>query len=195
MLPSCLPTTTWCSPSEIKIIGDRSNIPADAVFFSNGSGGKHAADPRLRRCGIGMAIIFCNNYNEPECWGGLSGTMPGASFEQTVPRSEIMAVIEIIRRTVGREHTHIKSDCKRVVDGFSMGKEWCLANSSLCDLWYDLWYIAEGRRISIDKVKAHASPVDVVAGLVAPFDFFGNHVADAWRWREPPPTKNFPPSE
>ena len=57
-------------------------------FGSDGSGGRHSSDPRIRVCGAGAAdATLCNGVNN--VFGGLKLSARGA---QTVPRAELTAI-------------------------------------------------------------------------------------------------------
>ena len=62
----------------------------------DGSGGKHAKDPRYRRCGYGLVVVNTWGSLKPmlTCYGGLNG-------RQTVPRAELQAFLCFLQRTEG----------------------------------------------------------------------------------------------
>ena len=95
-------------------------MPASIKVYTDGSGGKNTDDPRLRRCGWSWVIPGANH---PEC--GKCGNLLGP---QTLPRAELIAIIEFIRELeIALQVTDvvIYSDCKRVVDLFNGGTDRC----------------------------------------------------------------------
>ena len=84
------------------------------VVFTDGSGGRNSSDPRIRRCGCAWVIA---GPHAPIC--GVSGNLMGL---QTVPRAELIALIEFVRELeIHPRITDITiySDCKMVVDLFN----------------------------------------------------------------------------
>eukprot|EP00972_Heterocapsa_arctica_P010724 1573031-Heterocapsa_arctica.AAC.1 len=65
------------------------------LYYGDGSGGRHTADPRLRRCGWSVCHVDELGVLEPHhLKGGVFGSLGG--HLQTVPRSEIWAAIVAI---------------------------------------------------------------------------------------------------
>ena len=57
------------------------------IYFSDGSGGVHSKDPRLRRVGWGIVRLDQDGELREACHGSVPG-------KQTVPRAELMALID-----------------------------------------------------------------------------------------------------
>ena len=170
--------------------------------FTDGSGGEHSADRRLRRCGWGFAVA-----RPPDGWQSDeeqeerqevdwpqeeaeaedfvaaltgSGVLPGPI--QRVGRAELYAAIALFKATSGR--MVLWSDYKAFVDGFARGRVFT-RTSRMADLWEDLWDALEARpggkeAIEVKKVKAHISEEDARSGKagIAMEVWLGNRAAD-----------------
>ena len=68
---------------------------------------------------------------ESACFGGLPGE------DQTVPRAELMAVIQTMKLT-GERPVKLYSDNKYVVDGFKGSRHLQTADGDNQDLWAEL---------------------------------------------------------
>ena len=82
-------TFTGCGPSEPY------QVKPDMVVATDGSGGPHSADPRIRRCGWGFVILGPNGEEK------ASGSGPLDYWKQTVPLAELAAVTAVLLTTVG----------------------------------------------------------------------------------------------
>jgi len=86
------------SPIRVQLYGPWASgvwaLPANAVAATDGSGGPNSRDPRLRR--VGWGAVVSNGRLEPIAWasGGVEGP-------QTVPRSELQAVLWLVSHTSG----------------------------------------------------------------------------------------------
>ena len=75
----------------------------------------------------------------------------------------------------------IHVDNAQVVQGFRMGRPWCVRSRSYgADLWREVWdkYEDVGGGIEVVKVKAHTSWWEVLAGRISARDRAGNDLAD-----------------
>ena len=114
-------------------------------FFSDGSGGGRSADPILRRCGWG----FVGLDGLVPCFG-MGGGLPGP--RQTVPRSELYAVISLLRRRPENSTTRIGVDCKYIVLGHSRSSE-TVALRDHADLWEEYHKIRTANNLTVNISK------------------------------------------
>ena len=148
--------------------------------FTDGSGGQHSADPRLRRCGWGFVVLApppgwtTDAEDDGESGGFIEceddddggkvtvyfagyGALVGAV--QRVGRAELVAVTQLLATTAGPMKVWV--DYQAVVDGFTRGPTHTMT-SRMADLWVEFWDALEARpggkaAISIAKVKAHVA--------------------------------------
>ena len=88
--------------------------------FTDGSGGAETKDPRLRRCGFGVAWILSNG-GLLSTLGGIAGMLHGRN--QSVARAELPAAVEALR--ICRKATRqviIWTDCMFMMNGFARGR-------------------------------------------------------------------------
>jgi len=151
--------------------------PFGGEYFTDGSGGLHTADPRLRRCGWAVVSATKSAQERAVLEGALWGTL---SDWQTVPRAELYAVIMAVEHTNGP--IQVYSDCKYVVDGYHRGKDSTIHGSN-GDLWVRLWAACAARacgEVKLTKVKAHTSQADEDTGLITRFHREGNEYSDKY---------------
>ena len=124
------------------------SLPIGAIGATDGSGGTHSSDPRLRRVGWG-AVVFVDYSKAP--LGYASGHVEGA---QTVPRSELYGLVWFASHTSG--DIEVAIDAKYVVKGFHKGKH--KLHTHHVDLWVKLWHAIGHRegRLTVLWVKSHA---------------------------------------
>ena len=77
-------------------------VPPGAFAATDGSGGEHSSDPRLRRAGFGLCL-FAADF---AILGTIYGTVAGP---QTVNRAELVAVLVLLARTTGRLQCFVDS--------------------------------------------------------------------------------------
>ena len=111
-------------------------------------------------------------------WGGY-----GVCAEPftSVLRSELHAVLEVLRITVGPLTIHV--DNKTVVDGVARGRRWCCdARREGADLWKQIWGRLDEMLglIQVVKVKAHITYDQMREGRIPWQHWIGNALADAW---------------
>ena len=190
LLPNLLVTVNTPIPDEVSLwyVGSypRGSWPAGR-YHTDGSGGKYSSYAIIRRCGIGIVYMSqCDHdYADPELlcpevlflWGAFSA-LPGNC--QTVPRSELMAVLTVLQR-IEDGPTEVVTDCKVNVDAYAKGKTHCL-DCVHADLWDAVWQILETRDIQLTLrwCKGHAEEPEVMVRYQVPaWDVFGNLCADA----------------
>jgi len=139
-------------------------------YYIDGSGDK--SDPRLRRCGWGIATID-QDMNMDSGWFGGLGDEP-----HTVPRSELTAFLWLLKLTSGA--IDAVSDCKFVVDGFTNGLHKAPKGDNM-DLWELIGneLMDAGRTITITWVKSHPDEEDILHYDIQPHQIYGNAYADA----------------
>ena len=99
----------------------------------------------------------------------------------TVLRSELRALVAILRVAVGPLTIHV--DSKLVVDGVARGRRWCCdSRREGADLWRQVWDLLDDMPDLIDvvKVRAHLSYQDVLDGRIGWKSWLGNAIADRW---------------
>ena len=88
--------------------------------FTDGSGGAETKDPRLRRCGFGVACILLNG-GLLNTLGGRAGILHGRN--QSAARAELLAAIEALRLCrSATQQVFMWTDCMFVVKGFARGR-------------------------------------------------------------------------
>ena len=96
---------------------------------TDGSGGRYTSDKDLRRCG--WSAVQLDDLLPAKEWKWIAA--PLAGMKQTVPRSELMAVIAVAENLDG--DVELWSDCKTIVDTINQRKWAAAMCSSNCDLW------------------------------------------------------------
>ncbi len=94
-------------------------------------------------------------------------------------RAELKAVLETLR--VASPPLIIIVDNSEVVRGFTLGEAWCTrSGADGADIWRDVWHRWKdiGGGVTIAKVKAHTTALDVIKGIVTWEDREGNAAAD-----------------
>ena len=92
----------------------------------DGSGGEHAKDWRLRRCGWSIVRRGADGGFDSLAFG----TLP--TLKQSSPRAELYAFLQLLRRSYG--DVTVYSDCAIVTKGFRKPLS-ALSKSSMLDLW------------------------------------------------------------
>ena len=144
--------------------------------YSDGSGGQHTSDPRLRRCGWGFTLV-----DQDEVFhAGAYGTLPGA--KQTVTRAEICAAAWALEHAAPMDPQApftVHTDCSVLVLGFRAGPH--SSNGVNSDMWSQFWQAVRNfpGSVRIAKVKAHLSEEDVLLGRISSENHRGNQQADA----------------
>ena len=115
------------------------------TLATDGSGGAHSADPRLRRVGWGVVAFL-----DGEVVGTLFGSLSGA---QTVNRAELRAFLAAAAATTA--DALLLADSSYVLDGYARGPDW--QHDSNQDLWARLWRTLGSRpgKLHTLKVASH----------------------------------------
>jgi len=133
-------------------------LPPGTEAGSDGSGGTHGGDPRLRRCGWGWTAMQGDSKV-----ASASGPLLGA--KQTVPRAELQAVADFVCYTTGDAIVHV--DCKPVLTKLQQltAHTWSPnANTPNGDLW-DIVHrrlLFRPGVLTFLKVKAHLEEEEAV---------------------------------
>ena len=165
------------------ILGGPQRIDASKYFwYLDESGGEHVADPLLRRCGWGLALIPRSTTNET-FWilvGGILGNLLGR--HQTPARVALTALWAALELSFG--DLIVKPDAKFLIDGFQaniLDGNGVRHESSHADLWHKIRQTVENRDSSVQlvKVTAHQDESKVADNCsISLMDFAGNHYAD-----------------
>ena len=100
-------------------------------IFTHGSGGAETKDPRLRRCGFGVAWILSNG-GLLNTLGGRAGILHGRN--ESVARAQLLAAVEALLLCRGAtQQVFIWTDCMFVVNGITSGRRRKLLSHA--DLW------------------------------------------------------------
>ena len=161
------------------------NIQAGMETFTDGSGGFHTADPRVRRCG--SAAVLCSGC---DAVASMNFSTPGP--RQTTPRAELEALVVLVEKhsdAIRRHSVNIITDCMYVVNGV-MARHANLRSKhrrkgTNTDLWARLLvatgagsqYLDLSRHIR--KVSSHLKQQHVDANIISPEWLYGNNCADA----------------
>jgi hypothetical protein len=141
---------------------------------SDGSGGKHGTDPRLRRVGWSWAVLQANGRILAGASGGLTGKA------QTVPRAELFAAVHFLEHVVG--HATLYIDNKFVVDGIAKVRGGWRAGPKTehGDLWGRIAAQADSRlkMVSTVKIKSHLKKDQAEAAGVPALAWEANFAAD-----------------
>ena len=146
---------------------------AGGTFGTDGTGGVYTSDARLRRCAWAIAQI------RPGGSGDVLGVLFGAlPCRQTVPRSELWALVQLLERLCPASPATVYLDCLPVFKAYSKGREHCLYNSQMSDMWSQFWALHAERLapLRLGWVPSHKSaqeaceldlPLDAVAANTA----------------------------
>ena len=144
-------------------------------YYTDGSGGHFGAFPVLRRCGFSVAVVECEGSQASFVWGCFS-PLPGS--RQSVPRSELYAILTVLRNVVSGD-VEIITDSKTCADSYSQGRDHCVQSVN-ADLWCEAWrHVGRLGAVVVRWVKAHAGRQHLAAGLLSFHDLCGNYCADA----------------
>jgi hypothetical protein len=143
----------------------------DALCGTDGSGGPHGRDPRLRR--VGWGLVVCSADLQP--LGIAFGGVPDQ--QQSVPRAELYAILKLAVMTQGSLTAVVDADY--VCKGFHAGRHG--QHESHHDLWRQLWQRLETREGSFQvcKVRSHLQAEHIVTGSICGWQFYLNAIADS----------------
>ena len=135
---------------------------AGGHVFTDGSGGTETKDPRLRRCGCGVAWVLAN--------GGMLNTLGGRAVffhgkVQSVGRAELLAAVVGLELCAnGTQQIIIWTDCMFVVNGFARGRR--RRHLSHADLWLKFWKAHDAINPPVLVHKAWRSHVTTLRSLL-----------------------------
>ena len=145
--------------------------------FTDGSGGTETKDPRLRRCGYGVAWVLANG-GMLNTLGGRAGILHGKI--QSVARAELLAAVVALELCANAtQQVIIWTDCMFVVNGFARGRR--RRHLSHADLWLKFWkaHDAINPPVLVHKVwRSHVTTAEITAGIISPLEAYGNEAAD-----------------
>ncbi len=124
----------------------------------------------------GWAFAFVDDAGTV-LWGAY-GSM-GERFPSVV-RAELAAVLQVLLCAAGRVDIFV--DNAEVVQGFALGRQWCLhPRREGADVWKKIWEACDylGTSVEVHKVKAHLPDEAFYQGIVSRRDLLGNRAADA----------------
>eukprot|EP00973_Karenia_brevis_P048939 6787627-Karenia_brevis.AAC.1 len=131
----------WTLPSEeprgtTVPLGSGSMLPRLEYIkmYTDGSGGRNSNDPRIRRCGWAWVVV---RRGTDIITHGEAGHLPGAQWQQTVPRSELHALTQSLKAISAQTvltRVDICTDCLTAVTGWTKGKH-ATRSSDIADAW------------------------------------------------------------
>ena len=126
-------------------------VGTSVCIGTDGSGGMHARDPRLRRCGWGWVALSVDTMLP--CAAGR-GTVPG---RQTVPRAELAALVDVIAHTSG--DLLVAIDNEPTIKAYRRGPGHCCSSHN-GDLWCVLFQLLGNRNLQLEHVHSHKAAED-----------------------------------
>jgi len=151
-------------------------LPPGAFAATDGSGGRFASDPRLRRVAFSV-VVFGPGY---QILGFIVGSVTGP---QTSNRAELMAIAVLMARSTGP--CRVAVDSSFALRPFAFDSQ--AAEEGSCKVHLDLWgAVLQLRRsraggdISAIKVRSHLSLQVALAQGMEFWAWLGNLVADAF---------------
>ena len=178
------PTAMYClkPPADTAVewkIGDWGVLAEEGgIFGTDGAGGKHSSEPRLRRCGFSAVCLRRSAAGDGRLqlraamWSTLAGQ------HQSVPRAEMSAILWLLGCIRGPLVVH--------TDHWNIVRRWKSGNKNsagaMSDLWYDFWALVEARvhPVVLHWVPSHRNLDAVEEGAVDELPFFLNMAADAF---------------
>jgi ribonuclease HI len=154
------------------------------IVGSDGSGGAHGSDTRLRRVGWSWVALSADGITLGSVHGGISNELP-----QTVPRAELHAAIHFLRHVILSDGVQVELhiDNSYVVSSFhNLAAGWRpAARTTHGDLWADLLeharglgYVVSGR-VQVHKIKSHVTLSEALARGHSKLAWQANRQADA----------------
>ena len=150
---------------------------AGGHVFTDGSGGTETKDPRLRRCGYGVAWVSANGgmlNTQGSRAGILHGKVP------SVARAELLAAVVALELCANAtQQVIIWTDCMFVVNVFARGRR--RRHLSHADLWLKFWkaHDAINPPVLVHKVwMSHVTTAEITVGIISPLEAYGNEAAD-----------------
>ena len=152
-------------------------LPAFLRVGTDGTGGRHTSEPRLRRCAW-AAVVMCPALTQI---GSITGLVTGT--RQTVPRAELLAVVRILEQLAARATDEpvalvIHLDCQYV------HQRWQRAVRSPRhhgDLWERFWSLVDHwtGRVTIEWGYSHLGQEGIDTGKCTAEHTAANEAADA----------------
>ena len=154
--------------------GDPS-VAWDGDVYLDGSGFEPQL-PSLRKCGWAMVKV----NGEGRMLRAAGGALPYPQWGQTVPRSELCALLRLVEGALCGAVINARSDCKAVVLGFAAGPRSEHSGNALAGLWRSVFFASEFKKlnVTVTKVKAHTTEEDVASGLITEVERRANHYVD-----------------
>ena len=143
-------------------------LPDGAVIGTDGSGGPHSADPRIRRCGWAFVIMGSDHSTI------ASGRGPLLCWRQTVPLAELDAARVALLCTKGPVTLLI--DNAAIVKGIRRGP--MHKHSANAHQWKAFWEAAGDRAVTGLKIKAHQEAQEAEEAGVPRQHWIANQRAD-----------------
>ena len=173
--PPCSRPTIRCHGAA-RLVGGNKLFAGNHTFYLDESGGARASDPRLRRCGWGVAILPSSETDTTFC-GGWAGSLAGAV--QTPTRACLAGFVHLLANTEGP--LVVYPDAKYLVQGFANFRH-RHPDGTHADLWASIGELVSSRGASVEvhKTTAHLDEAHAIANpLVNLHQWIGNHLADA----------------
>ena len=144
------------------------------VYATDGSGGKHTKDPRLRRCGW-AAVHITGQGLDLKLQGAAWGPLPG---KQTVGRAELWAIIFLLHSAPGDLTVYL--DCKSVYKRWAANNRNIKKSTSMGDLWQLFWGALDQRDTELNLIwhPSHKTAEQAVASSIPPSAYAANNAAD-----------------
>ena len=143
------------------------------IYFSDGSGGVHSKDPRLRR--VGWSIVRLDQ--DGELREACHGIVPG---KQTVPRAELVALLILAENIEVAGNYELRVDAQYLLT--SMASPTRAKRGSNGDLWTRFFRAREQNPQCILRVarvwRSHITARELAIGCATIFDMRGNTFAD-----------------
>ena len=144
---------------------------AEGLVTTDGSG-LQGSSPSLRRCGF--AVVLPRTGEPPAEWKHLKLPLLG---HQTVPRSELSAVLAVAKAMVAP--VDLWTDHKAIVDAFTTGLSKFMPAANQ-DLWAELAEQLQKKRLAlrVKWVPSHADKFEDLDPNIDPLIYSGNRKAD-----------------
>ena len=143
------------------------------IYFSDGSGGVHSQDPRLRRAGWSMACLKQDAELMEACHGIVAG-------RQTLPRAQLMAFVVLAENINTAGVYEVRVDAQYLLT--SIAKPARAKRGMNGVLWLRFFDACDSKPQCIIRVtrdwKSHLTAKELGIGCSTLFDMRGNTFAD-----------------
>ena len=156
--------------------GDPWRVGIQQDVYLDGSG--DSSDPRMRRCGWGVAWLSSDGDVHSFC-GGMCGNL--GNERHTVAKAELEALVQVLRRRIPGEYMKVWTDCKYVWRGWR-NKVWRGRGPKRhADRWKEIgeWDEVADGMVDVEWIKAHVTAEDMMNRGLEPRHVMGNECADA----------------